>query len=114
MLKSIKIYIAIILSILLGSIYSNEAIAQEKENTGFASLNSAVYTSYSTSNEFKLVSETTGIGENYVGYAYVELGSTPFLKSSFNWAYTQMFWEQKFWELPLYLHGEYRTFFSDN
>ena len=41
-------------------------------------LNSAVFTSYSTQNELKLVSETTGIGDNYVGYAYVELGSTPF------------------------------------
>ena len=114
MIRYIKIYIAMILSILLGSIYSNEAVAQEKENADFGSLMSAVYASYSTANELKLVSETTGTGENYVGYAYVELGSTPFLKSNFNWAYTQIFWEQKFWETPLFLHAEYRTFLSEN
>lgn len=114
MLKSININIAIILSILLGSIYSAEAFAQEKENADCSSLMSAVYTTYSTSNELKVISETTGTGENYVGYAYVELGSTPFIKSDFNWAYAQLFLEQKFWETPLFLHAEYRTFLSDN
>jgi hypothetical protein len=92
----------IITGFLLWLIHGSDIYAQSH-------LNSAVFTSYSTQNELKLVSETTGIGDNYVGYAYVELGSTPFADKKSNWAYTQMFWEQKFWESPIYIHTEFRT-----
>lgn len=79
------------------------------------SINSSIIASYSTSNEFKLISETTGYGKNYLGYSYVELGATPFARENSKWAYVQLIWEQKFWNMPLFLHAEVRsTFFNES
>lgn len=53
----------------------------------------------------KVTTETTSIGTNHVGYAYAELtgfsGKTPE-------AYGQFFWEQKYWDKPIFMHAEYR------
>ncbi len=86
--------------------YCSKVYAQE-DNAPF--VESSIFTSYSTDNELKLISETTGIGRNYVGYVYIELGATPFTDLNNNWAYTQIFWEQKFWDQPIFIHLEYRA-----
>ena len=53
----------------------------------------------------KVASETTSLGKHHVGYAYAEL--TGFTGSGIE-AYGQFFWEQKFWEKPIFMHIEYR------
>lgn len=53
----------------------------------------------------KAVSETTSIGKDHVGYAYAELTG---FKGGGSEAYGQFFWEQKFWEQPIFIHTEYR------
>jgi hypothetical protein len=53
----------------------------------------------------KVASETTALGEDHVGYAYAELTG---LSGGNAEAYGQFFWEQKFWEKPLFMHAEYR------
>ncbi len=91
--------------------YCSKVYAQE-DNAPF--VESSIFTSYSTDNELKLISETTGIGRNYVGYVYIELGATPVADSNNNWAYTQIFWEQKFWQQPIYIHVEYRALLTNS
>ncbi|MBQ1973600.1 MAG: hypothetical protein II222_04570 [Paraprevotella sp.] len=59
----------------------------------------------------KVASETTSIGKNHVGYAYTEL--TRF-KGGASEAYGQFFWEQKFWNLPIFIHTEYRGFSNNS
>lgn len=85
------------------------ALAQE--NTSF---NSAILLSFSTDKECKLISETVGSADNHLGYAYFELGTTPFNSNASKWFYSQLFWEQKFWSHPLFIHAELRTFLTDN
>lgn len=53
----------------------------------------------------KITTETTSIGKNHVGYAYAELTGWKGDKTE---AYGQFFWEQKFWDHPIFLHTEYR------
>ena len=53
-----------------------------------------------------IASETTGIGENHIGYGYIEMGD--WRGHSFG-AYGQFFWEQRWWDLPVFLHAEYRA-----
>ena len=53
----------------------------------------------------KVATETTALSGNHVGYAYAEL--TGFSGCGAE-AYGQFFWEQKFWEKPLFMHAEYR------
>lgn len=53
----------------------------------------------------KITTETTSIGKNHVGYAYAELTG---FKSAGSEAYGQFFWEQKFWDKPIFIHTEYR------
>ena len=53
----------------------------------------------------KVASETTSIGKNHVGYAYAELAG---FSGGAPEAYGQFFWEQKFWDEPIFIHAEYR------
>ena len=53
----------------------------------------------------KAASETTSIGKDHVGYAYVELTG---FRGGVSEAYGQFFWEQKFWDRPIFIHTEYR------
>lgn len=76
-------------------------------------VNSAIMLSYSTANECKLISETVCSTNNHLGYAYLEIGNTPFSEDASKWFYSQLFWEQKFWSLPLFIHAEMRTFLTD-
>ncbi len=59
----------------------------------------------------KVASETTSLGKNHVGYAYAEL--TGFCGCTSE-AYGQFFWEQKFWEKPIFMHVEYRGVAADS
>lgn len=86
----------------------------DKSADSISVVKSAIITSYSTSNELKLISETNGFGKNHFGYAYIEIAATPFSHTFSKWAYFQLIWEQKFWDTPLFLHAEIRSFFSDN
>ena len=54
-----------------------------------------------------MVTETTSIGKDYVGYAYAELVN---FKDGGSEAYGQFLWEQKFWDQPIFIHAEYRGF----
>ena len=51
--------------------------------------------------EQKIVTETTAITDNGTGYAYNEINT----KGSW---YGQFFVEQKWWEVPVFVHAEYR------
>ena len=68
--------------------------SQATTEEGRSEITSVFMTSYSTANELKLISETTGWGKNHLGYAYVEVGTVGFKD---RWLYTQLIWEQKFW-----------------
>lgn len=59
----------------------------------------------------KAVSETTSIGKDHVGYAYTELTR---LNGGASEGYGQFFWEQKFWDKPIFIHAEYRGVISDS
>ena len=59
----------------------------------------------------KISSETTSVGKDHVGYAYVEIGG---FKDGGSEAYGQFFWEQKFWEKPIFIHAEYRGLAADS
>ncbi|MBR5298687.1 MAG: hypothetical protein IKU36_00390 [Bacteroidales bacterium] len=59
----------------------------------------------------KITTETTSIGNNHVGYAYVELTG---FKGGGSEAYGQFFWEQKFWDKPIFIHTEYRGVAADS
>ena len=81
--------------------------AQEKSN-----LSSSLIFMYSPFNGSKnVVTETTSIDKNYVGYAYAELAS---FKDGGSEAYGQFLWEQKFWEHPIFIHTEYRGFVGNS
>ena len=54
----------------------------------------------------KITSETTALGKRHVGYAYVEIAG---FSGQAPEAYGQFFWEQKFWESPVFIHAEYRA-----
>ena len=56
---------------------------------------------YATKGEAKVMTETVAIADNHTGYAYTETSSTR------SW-YGQFFWEQKYWDTPIFLHAEYR------
>ena len=47
------------------------ATSQATTEEGRSEITSVFMTSYSTANELKLISETTGWGKNHLGYAYV-------------------------------------------
>ena len=75
--------------------------AQEKSD-----LSSSLMLMYNPLNSSgRVASETTSIGKNHVGYAYAELTA---FKGGGSEAYGQFFWEQKFWEQPIFIHTEYR------
>lgn len=59
----------------------------------------------------KVASETNSIGKHHVGYAYAELSR---LRGGNLEAYGQFFWEQKFWDKPIFLHAEYRGLAAKN
>ena len=88
---------------------STPSSAEANAEEGRSEITSVFMTSYSTANELKLISETTGWGKNHLGYAYVEVGTVGFKD---RWLYTQLIWEQKFWTMPLYLHAEVRSYFT--
>ena len=70
-------------------------------------VNSSIMMLYSPFNDKGLIaSESYKVGNNHVGYAYIEMGD--WRGRSFG-AYGQFFWEQKFWDSPFYLHWEYRA-----
>lgn len=78
------------------------AEAQEKKSD----ITSTIMCMYAPWQEIgRVVSETTSLGDNHVGYAYVELSG--FSGKNIE-AYGQFFWEQKWWKLPLFIHAEYR------
>lgn len=56
----------------------------------------------------KAISETTQTTDDNTGYAYME-GAWGLNAKSPNYFYTQLFWEQKFWETPIFVHAEFRT-----
>lgn len=96
-MKRAIIFILILTSLIRCFIVS----AQEKND-----LSSSLMILYSPLNcSGKIVSETTSIGQDYVGYAYAEL--TGFGDGGSE-AYGQFFWEQKFWKAPIFIHAEYR------
>lgn len=59
----------------------------------------------------KITTETTSIGKDHVGYAYAELTA---FKGGGSEAYGQFFWEQKFWDKPVFIHAEYRGLASNS
>ncbi len=88
--------------------------AQANDSQSESVINSSIIASYSTSNELKLISETTGVAQDHLGYSYIELGSTPFEPTFSKWVYLQLLWEQKFWKTPLFIHAEIRALLGDN
>lgn len=78
-----------------------KVVAQEKDD-----LSSSLMLLYSPLDaSVKVLSETSSIGKNHVGYAYAELTR---LGDGGAEAYGQFFWEQKFWDNPIFIHAEYR------
>lgn len=61
-------------------------------------------------NHLKLSLETTRVCPNSVTYGYADISHDYQNNSSNSGNYVQIFREQKFWELPLYLHGEFRMY----
>ena len=81
--------------------------AQEKSD-----LSSSIMLMYSPlDGSGKVASETTSIGKDHVGYAYAELSGFSGSRAE---AYGQFFWEQKFWDKPIYIHTEYRGLAADS
>ena len=81
--------------------------AQENSN-----ISSSLMTLYSPFNGIgKVASEITSLGKNHVGYAYAELTG---FSGGTSEAYGQFFWEQKFWEKPVFIHVEYRGVTTDS
>lgn len=62
------------------------------------------------SNTGKTVSETFACGQQYNGYAYIEMSGLFGTPVS---AYGQFYWEHKWWESTMFLHAEYRGVLSD-
>lgn len=55
--------------------------------------------------------ETTSYGEHYLGYGYMQFAFPMDKNASNNTGYIQLIWEQNFWDNPLMLHGEFRTYY---
>ena len=94
-----KVVLYFFVSVLLAPCF--KVVAQEKND-----LSSSLMFLYSPlDGSGKVLSETTSIGKNHVGYAYAELTG---LCGGGAEAYGQFFWEQKFWDKPIFIHAEYR------
>lgn len=61
--------------------------------------------------EWKVVAETELHDENSMSFLYTELVVDDNKAAS---TYVQLFREQKFWEAPIYIHAEFRTFIAEN
>lgn len=55
----------------------------------------------------KVMFEGTKASDNAVTYALL---SGDFADSGYNYFYTQLFHEHKFWDAPIYIHAEFRTY----
>lgn len=90
-----------VLATVIIALFCHTSYGQEKSEVTSSLM--ALYSPFDNSG--KVTTETTSIGNNHVGYAYAELtgfsGKTPE-------AYGQFFWEQKFWDMPIFMHAEYR------
>ena len=95
----LKKTIAFVTSVLL--LQSFGLAAQEKSDISSSLM--LLYSPFDGSG--KVASETTALGKDHVGYAYAELAG---FSGSGAEAYGQFFWEQKFWEKPIFMHAEYR------
>ena len=60
--------------------------------------------------EFKVIAETELHDENSMSFLYTELVLDGDKNTS---SYVQLFREQKFWEAPIYIHAEFRTFIAE-
>ena len=60
--------------------------------------------------EFKVIAETELHYENSMSFLYTELVIEDNKATS---TYVQLFREQKFWEAPIYIHAEFRTFLAE-
>lgn len=60
--------------------------------------------------ELKVVAETELHDENSMSFLYTELVVEDNRAAS---TYVQLFREQKFWEAPVYIHAEFRTFIAE-
>lgn len=60
--------------------------------------------------EFKVVAETEMFDVNSMSFLYTELVVENNNAAS---TYVQLFREQKFWEVPIYIHAEFRTFIAE-
>ena len=89
--------------VLLVLLLFNFSVFSQEEKGKFTSSMMCLYAP--GQNIGKVVSETTSLGDNHVGYAYVELSGWSGKSIE---GYGQFFWEQKWWKLPLFLHAEYR------
>lgn len=95
----LKKTIAFVTSVLL--LQSFGLAAQEKSDISSSLM--FLYSPFDGSG--KVASETTALGKDHVGYAYAELAG---FSGGGAEAYGQFFWEQKFWEKPIFMHAEYR------
>lgn len=102
MKRRLNIFIYLLMT--LSGVYAG---AQEKSDVTSSLM--CLYSPFDDSG--KVTTETTSIGSNHVGYAYAEL--TGFRGASPE-AYGQFFWEQKFWEKPIFIHTEYRGVSATN
>ncbi|MBQ5644156.1 MAG: hypothetical protein IIV04_00470 [Bacteroidaceae bacterium] len=85
----------------------SNVVAQEKSD--LASSLMVWYSPFDGSG--KVITETTALGNNHVGYAYAELTG---LRGGGAEGYGQFFWEQKFWDKPIFIHAEYRAVAADS
>ena len=60
--------------------------------------------------ETKIIAETEKYDENSMSFLYTEQVLEANRATT---AYVQLFREQKFWEAPIYLHAEFRTFLAE-
>ncbi len=100
-----KVFLFLLIFVLQTSCF--KVVAQDKND-----LSSSLMLLYSPlDGSGKVLSETTSIGKNHVGYAYAEL--TGFCGGGPE-AYGQFFREQKFWDKPIFIHAEYRGVVADS
>ena len=100
-----KVFLFLLIFVLQTSCF--KVVAQDKND-----LSSSLMLLYSPlDGSGKVLSETTSIGKNHVGYAYAEL--TGFCGGGPE-AYGQFFQEQKFWDKPIFIHAEYRGVVADS
>lgn len=60
--------------------------------------------------ELKVIAETELHDENSMSFLYTEVTLDNGKSTS---SYVQLFREQKFWETPIYIHAEFRTFLAE-